>query len=595
MKSLYALIIVVLFWFIAGAIYYPKWKKQYTEAAISWDVSGYYHYLPAIFIYKDIRHQKWMEEINKVYLPSTAFDQSFDHPSGNKVNKYAIGQAILYTPFFLAAHAFSEITNLYPADGYSRPYQVAIWLGGLLVSILGLALLRKILNQYFTDSTTGWTLLVLGLGTNWFEYASISNGMNHTWLFTLLCALILFTIRFYRKTDWVSALGIGACLGLGVLTRFTEASWVLIPLLWGIHSIRERLLFFKAHLPKVLAAFLLGLLILSVQMFYWKYITGEWLVNSYQGQGFNWFHPKIWRGLMGVNIGWWIYSPMMLLAMFGWHGFYKKHRSIFWPVFFTSLLAIYITLSWAHWEEGGGLGQRNLIQIYPLLAFPLATFIMWLTRNAIGKGVWIIVLLANIYYTFWWDHQAHKGGFFQAGQMNTRYFYSIAGRPKPDINYFKLLDSKDYFSGDVQDVQLILTEDFETNSFGCQFLLSDSTKAACLNAEFQNIGPIIIPVNYDCGEWLRLEADFTVITREWDGWKRARWIVRFLKGEKEVKVNHILPHRLLKHDHVKTAIYFDVKIPDEAFDKCEMILSNSGSINTILFDNLRVSCFKEKD
>src|SRR5688500_9420803 len=329
MKSLYALLIVVLFWFIAGAIYYPKWKKQYTEAAISWDVSGYYHYLPAIFIYKDIRQQKWMEEINKIYLPSTAFDQSFDHPSGNKVNKYAIGQAILYTPFFLAAHAFSGITNLYPADGYSRPYQIAIWLGGLLVSILGLVFLRKILNQYFPDSTTGWTLIALGLGTNWFEYASISNGMNHTWLFTLLCILILFTIRFYRKTDWISVLGIGACLGLAVLTRVTEAAWVLIPLLWGIHSIKERLSFLRSHLPTILGAFILCLLILSVKMLYWKYVTGEWLANSYQGQGSNWFHPTIWSGLMGVNIGWCIYSPMMLLAMFGWYGFYKKHRSIF--------------------------------------------------------------------------------------------------------------------------------------------------------------------------------------------------------------------------------------------------------------------------
>jgi hypothetical protein len=34
---------------------------------------------------------------------------------------------------------------------------------------------------------------------------SMTNAMNHGWLFTLLCALILFSIRFYKKEDWKSA------------------------------------------------------------------------------------------------------------------------------------------------------------------------------------------------------------------------------------------------------------------------------------------------------------------------------------------------------------------------------------------------------
>src|SRR5258706_3853567 len=86
MKSKYSLLIVSLVWFLLGAFYYPKWNKPGSEAAISWDVSGYYQYLPAIFIYKDIKKQDFMGDINAKYLPSPAYDQTFGHhDSGNLV------------------------------------------------------------------------------------------------------------------------------------------------------------------------------------------------------------------------------------------------------------------------------------------------------------------------------------------------------------------------------------------------------------------------------------------------------------------------------------------------------------------------------
>ncbi len=594
MKSILALIVMVVIWTLLGAFYYPKWSKPWSEAAISWDVSGYYHYLPAIFIYKDLKTQAYMEEINKKYLPSPAYDQSFGHhDSSNRVNKYAIGQAVLYSPFFLLAHAYAKITGSFPADGYSKPYQIAIWLGSLLISILGLVLLRQILKYYFNDHIIAWTLIAMGLATNWLEYASISNGMNHTWLFTLLCSLILFTIRFYKKMDWTSTVEIGICLGLATLTRPTEIVWTLIPLLWGIQSIRDRISFLLRYWNKCIGAAALAGLVIGIQMIYWKYVAGEWIVYSYGDQVFNWLHPKIWRGLMGVNVGWWIYTPMMFIAMFGWIGLYKNHKPIFWPTFLTSLLAIYITLSWGHWEGGGGLGQRNLIQTYPLLAFPLATLISWFNRNSVRKWIWIFILAANIYYTGWWVHQAHKGGFFQAGQMTTPYFYSVVGRQHPDRDKLKLLDTREYFKGTPKNSRIIFQQDFEKDSLACKLVLPDSTIATCLNGSVQFYGPVNIPLDESCKEWIRLEGDFIVQSREWDVWKYAQWIVQFYQGEEVVKTNIIRLQRLLPSDHISTHLFFDVHIPETPFDKCVMTIWNADSPHTILFDNLKVNCFKE--
>ncbi|MBK8444446.1 MAG: hypothetical protein IPL35_13975 [Sphingobacteriales bacterium] len=65
--------------FYIAFFFYPKWKQSRTEATLSWDVSGYYMYLPAIFIYKDLRHCAFGDDIIQKYYPSPAFEQAYLH------------------------------------------------------------------------------------------------------------------------------------------------------------------------------------------------------------------------------------------------------------------------------------------------------------------------------------------------------------------------------------------------------------------------------------------------------------------------------------------------------------------------------------
>ena len=87
--------VLILF---TGMFYYPKWSKPGSEATISWDVSGYYMYLPAAFIYKDLKKCAFKDSILAKYQPSPDFQQAFLHPSGNYVMKYPAGQAIMMLP-----------------------------------------------------------------------------------------------------------------------------------------------------------------------------------------------------------------------------------------------------------------------------------------------------------------------------------------------------------------------------------------------------------------------------------------------------------------------------------------------------------------
>jgi hypothetical protein len=88
-RSFIVYLICVIAVFYTTFIYYPKWKNTGTEATISWDVSGYYYYLPAIFIYNDLKKLGFKDSIEAKYKPAGSFYQAFLHANGNYVMKYS--------------------------------------------------------------------------------------------------------------------------------------------------------------------------------------------------------------------------------------------------------------------------------------------------------------------------------------------------------------------------------------------------------------------------------------------------------------------------------------------------------------------------
>jgi len=98
--SILSLIFSYLLIAFFSLIYYPKYKAPQAEATLGWDVSGYYMYLPAAFIYQDLKKVEFRDEIMKAYEPTPDFQQAYPYKNGNWVMKYSMGQAVMYLPFF---------------------------------------------------------------------------------------------------------------------------------------------------------------------------------------------------------------------------------------------------------------------------------------------------------------------------------------------------------------------------------------------------------------------------------------------------------------------------------------------------------------
>ena len=246
-KSLLAFIFCSLFLFCSPFLR-KQWDKPGNQAVICWDNYGYYLYLPSLF-YDDLGKLNNYDSIQGTYHPaSDSKDQATLLPSGYYVMTYPCGQAIMYFPAFAIGHCWAKAAG-YRTDGFTYPYQLSITFWSILVSCIGLWMMRKLLLRYYEDWIVGLTLSVICVATNYYFYVSFS-VLTHSYLFTLYAFILYLVDSFYNRgfrgngTVFI----IGVLSGLATITRPTEIICVFIPLLWGLKdyiALKERISFFS--------------------------------------------------------------------------------------------------------------------------------------------------------------------------------------------------------------------------------------------------------------------------------------------------------------------------------------------------------------
>ena len=591
MLSKLTVIVTGLLLLAASFFFYPRWQHSGGEATISWDVSGYYWYLPAFFIYNDAKKQEFSRHILEKYRPTgTDFQQTMHLPNGNHVMKYSSGMALMYLPFFTIAHITAPIFG-YPRDGFSTPYQFLIQLGGLLVSILGLWYLRKLLLHYFTDTVTAITLFIIACGTNYFNYAAIDCGMSHTWLFTLYVFLLLATRAFYRSFQTKYAISIGLLAGLLILIRPSEAIACVIPALWGMESIlpgaiRQRLALIWQQRMKLVVMMAAALLVVSVQLCYWKYATGSWIFYSYGEQGFSWRHPHLLKYAFNYQCGWITYCPMVLLGIAGLIPFAARGKNRVAIICFL-LVNYYVVAAWDIWWYGG----RAMVQSYALWAFPLASLVSFVADRKPARVLFIAVSALLFYFNVWVFLQYHGYGLYDGDSMSKEYFWRVAGRWRgPD--YTKALwDGPDLHEGTISDSAVIFSMTFDT-CLGPVHLKAngDTIHTVVLGPEMKQVPYYNIPLRPPAQKWVRAEAFFDILEKEHDLWKMPKMLLRLRKGDQVVKDNVVRITRFLEEGQ-QGKVSIDMQLPDAGFDTLTFTIWNDLSERKIATGDIRVYLF----
>jgi hypothetical protein len=350
------------------------------------DGYSYYVYLPAWFIHGDAGLSAVARDCCGGEFP--AFTAIIRWPGTNQwVNAHPIGVAVLQTPFFLIGHGLTKWSNISP-DGFTLYYQHAAGLSGLAWAIAGLYMLRRLLRRNFADGVTTATLVTLFFGTGLYHYATYDSSYSHVYSFFLFTTFLYLTELWWadshRSPNWTRAMLVGVVAGLIVLTRHTNALFLLIFPLYGVRnaaSLRAAVSSLTARWRELALLAATGALVILPQLLLYFRATGRFLVSSYGDLGFNFTSPHLWGVLFSVQKGLFFWSPLLLLALVGWMLGHKATRPLVVGAIVVMALDIYLIASWWDWQFGASYGHRGFIDTLPLFALGLAALFEWSTMR----------------------------------------------------------------------------------------------------------------------------------------------------------------------------------------------------------------------
>lgn len=372
------------------------------DAPIRSDGFSYYVYLPSWFIFGDTTLAAVARDCCGGQFPE--FSAIIRWPGTRRwVNAHPIGVAIMQAPFFAVAHALTRWSNL-SADGFTLYYQHAAGLAGTAWIVAGLAVLRRLLLESFSDRITAATLVAIIFGTNLFHYATFDSSYSHPYSFFLFASFMYLTARWHRAPSPGTSILLGLVAGLIVLVRHTNVLFLVVFPLYGIglnvtlREVGSRLL---AHPREVMRIALVGALVVLPQLLIYYQATGRPIVSSYGNLGFHWTDPQIFGVLLGTQKGLFFWSPLLLLAIVGLVLLVRSRRpgAAFIPAGIAFLLVnTYVIASWWDWQFGGSYGHRGFVDSLPLFALGLGAFFAWVAqrREAIAMATAVVLLLMSL-------------------------------------------------------------------------------------------------------------------------------------------------------------------------------------------------------
>lgn len=376
---------IIALMIVVGSLFYVFLGKE--RGNYYGDAMGYYNYLPSAIIYGTFKEPRELPAGTEVSFGRNKVRDYLSRimvtPTGYLMNQYTYGIALMELPFFLAAHAYEKIRGL-PADGFDDIYNFSIQASTLFYAVLGLYILFLCLKRFFDKTAALLGLCIIALGTNYLWFATLQAGMAHINIFFLVSSLLYFTLRAHESPRFRYFLLAALSLGMIALIRPTDLLFLSIPLLYNVYSwdtFKAKLRFLNAHKGKILLAALLAVPLIIPQLLYWKTLTGHYLFYSYgENQGFNWKHPRIYEGLFSYKNGWLVYCPVMILSIIGLF-FVKKLKPFFLVIICSLPVFIYVIYAWYCYNYINGLGSRPMINITPLLAFPLVALLSFILRQ----------------------------------------------------------------------------------------------------------------------------------------------------------------------------------------------------------------------
>jgi len=326
--------------------------------------------------------------------------------TGRHINFAPLGCALLWSPFYLLAHAGVLAARAagasVAADGYSFPYVAAAGYGSALYGLAGLLLVHDTLRRHGGFAKPAATLSVAGLwlGTPLLYYMTLAPAFSHAAGVFTVALLVWLSLRVAarpRASVWEWA-AIGAAGGLAALVREQDALFLIIPAgMLLLQAVTRRA--WVTILVRGAAMATAAVLAFLPQLFAYHALTGRFSPSRLVARKMSWSSPHLLQVLFDPGHGLFAWSPLLLVATAGlvyllwsrgvWgdrrvppasmseRGLIPRERrsATVALLALALLLQVWINGAVESWTQAGAFGSRRFVSSTPIFAWGLAALL----------------------------------------------------------------------------------------------------------------------------------------------------------------------------------------------------------------------------
>jgi len=322
------------------------------------------------------------------------------------INFTPIGCAVLWSPFYLLAHAgvlaARSLGSGVAADGFSTPYVAAVGYASALYAFVGLLLTHSALRRWADMADTAATAAVAALwwGTPLLYYMTIAPAFSHATSMMTVGLVVWLSLRAWSRDTWTwrETVVIGLAGGVAALVYEKELLYLSVPgLLLAAWALKTRRWAEAATSAVAMGA--TAVLILVPQILAYRTLNGTFGPSPLVRRKMDYACPHCFEVLVDPGRGLFLWAPLVLVALVGLVVFWNRRRDALASALLAAfVLQIWICGSVQSWHLAGAFGSRRFVSSAVVLAFGLATLVGW-ARARVGRAVTYAALLLFV----WWN------------------------------------------------------------------------------------------------------------------------------------------------------------------------------------------------
>jgi len=349
------------------------------------DGVGYYAFARALLIEHHLNFEKdWLAANESFRMGRTdaagrILPEAYTS-TGHLDNHFAIGPAVLWSPFLLVTHigvlAYDSLGGHVAADGYSRPYITTMAVTTALYGCLALWISFRLARKYVSER---WAFLAT-IGVWFASSLPVYMYFNPSWSHAQAAFVVALFMWYWDATRGVRTWAQWACLGLigGLMldVYYMNVVLLLLPLLESLYGYWRALQRTSSESFGRLFAKNLVFSGALFAAFFPTLITKKIVYGSYLTLGYE--HLWSWTPLALINVcisadhGLFSWTPILLLSVVGLFFVQRYDRILGAYLVIVFAAFLYVIGSYADWDGLSSFGNRFFVSLTPVFILGLA-------------------------------------------------------------------------------------------------------------------------------------------------------------------------------------------------------------------------------